>query len=193
MLALLRDVTQQRSLERQLAQTQKMDAIGRLAGGIAHDFNNLLTVILGYSQLLLNHIDHSHPMHAGLDKIRESAEKAGILTRQLVAFSKRQSLQPGILDLNQLVAGMEKMLRRIIGDHIELVTKLSPELGLVRADPSQIDQVLMNLVLNARDAMPRGGTVTLETADMEVPGAGRPTIVRALCDGRSNRHRRGHR
>jgi two-component system, cell cycle sensor histidine kinase and response regulator CckA len=167
-LSVIEDITERKLLEEQLRQSQKLEAVGRLAGGVAHEFNNLLTVILGYSQLLLNRTDCEHPMHAGLDKIRESAEKAGILTRQLVAFSRRQSLQPGILDLNKVVAGMEKMLRRIIGDRIELVTKLSPELGLVRADSSQIDQVVMNLVLNARDAMPQGGTVTLETADREV-------------------------
>ena len=109
-------------------------------------------------------------MHAGLEQIRESAGKAGTLTRQLMAFSRRESLQPGILDLNKVVAGMEKMLRRLIGDRIELVTKLSPAVGLVRADPSQIDQVLVNLILNAREAMPEGGTVTLETADVEVSG-----------------------
>jgi two-component system cell cycle sensor histidine kinase/response regulator CckA len=158
-LSVVEDITDRKLLEEQLRQSQKLEAVGRLAGGVAHEFNNLLTVILGYSQLLLNRIDREHPMHSGLDQIRESAGKAGILTRQLMAFSRRQSRQPGILDL---------MLRRIIGDGIELVTKLSPELGLVHADPSQIDQVMMNLVLNARDAMPRGGTVTLETANVEV-------------------------
>jgi two-component system cell cycle sensor histidine kinase/response regulator CckA len=167
-LSVVEDITDRKLLEEQLRQSQKLEAVGRLAGGVAHEFNNLLTVILGYSQLLLNRIDREHPMHSGLDQIRESAGKAGILTRQLMAFSRRQSRQPGILDLNKVVAGMEKMLRRIIGDGIELVTKLSPELGLVHADPSQIDQVMMNLVLNARDAMPRGGTVTLETANVEV-------------------------
>jgi two-component system cell cycle sensor histidine kinase/response regulator CckA len=170
-LSVIEDITERKALEEQLRQSQKLEAVGRLAGGVAHEFNNLLTVILGYSQLLLNHIDHKHPMHAGLDQIRESAGKAGILTRQLMAFSRRQSLQPGILDLNRVVAGMERMLRRLIGDRIELVTKLSPELGLVRADPSQIDQVLMNLILNARDAMPQGGTVTLETANVKISDA----------------------
>ncbi len=170
-LCVIEDITERKLLEEQLRQSHKLEAVGRLAGGIAHEFNNLLTVILGYSQLLLNHIDREHPMHAGLDQIRESAGKAGTLTRQLMAFSKRQSLQPGILDLNKVVASMEKMLQRNLGDRIELVTKLSPELGLVRADPGQIDQVVMNLILNARDAMPKGGTVTLETANVDVSAA----------------------
>ena len=169
-LSVIEDITDRKLLEEQLRQSQKLEAVGRLAGGVAHEFNNLLTVILGYSQLLLNRIDREHPMHAGLDQIRESAGKAGILTRQLMAFSRRESLQPGILDLNNVVAGMEKMLRRLIGDRIELVTKLSPAVGVVRADPSQIDQVLVNLILNAREAMPEGGMVTLETAAMEVSG-----------------------
>ena len=166
-LAVITDITERKALEEQLRQSHKLEAVGRLAGGVAHEFNNLLTVILGYSQLLLNHLDHEHPMHAGLDQIRGSAEKAGILTRQLMAFSRRQSLQPGILDLNKVVAGMEKTLVRLIGDEIQLVTKLRPDLGLARADPTEIEQALMNLALNARDAMPQGGTLTFETANVD--------------------------
>jgi len=166
-LAVIHDVTERRLFEEQLQQSHKLEAVGRLAGGVAHDFNNLLTVITGYSQLLLNRIDIEHPMHAGLDQIRQSADKAAVLTRQLLAFSRRQSMQPGILDLNTVVTDMEKMLRRLIGEHIELVTRLSPELGRVRADPSQIEEAIMNLALNARDAMPEGGTLTIETSKME--------------------------
>jgi two-component system cell cycle sensor histidine kinase/response regulator CckA len=151
-----------------------LEAVGRLAGGIAHDFNNLLTIITGYSQLLLNRIDLEHPMHGGLDQIRQSADKAAVLTRQLLAFSRRQAMQPGILDLNNVVRDVEKMLKRLIGEHIELVTRLGPELGRVRADASQIEEVIMNLALNARDAMPNGGTVTVGTsrAEFTVQGAG---------------------
>ena len=167
-LAVMQDVTERRLFEEQLHQSHKLEAVGRLAGGVAHDFNNLLTVITGYSQLLLNRIDREHPMHGGLDQIRVSADKAAVLTRQLLAFSRRQALQPAILDLNALLADMEKLLRRLIGEHIELITKFSPELGRVRADPSQIEEVIMNLALNARDAMPGGGTLTIETATMEL-------------------------
>jgi PAS domain S-box-containing protein len=166
-LAVIQDVTERRLLEEQLHQSHKLEAVGRLAGGIAHDFNNLLTVITGYSQLLLNRIDTDHPMHSGLDQIRVSADKAAVLTRQLLAFSRRQAMQPGILDLNAVITDVEKMLRRLIGEHIELKTLLSPELGRVRADASQIEEVIMNLALNARDAMPHGGTVTVETSRAE--------------------------
>src|SRR5262249_4324802 len=164
-LAVLQDITERRLLEEQLQQSNKLEAVGRLAGGVAHDFNNLLTVIAGYSQLLLNRIEVAHPMHSGLDQIRQSADKAAILTRQLLAFSRRQALQPAVIDLNGIVADMEKMLRRVIGEHIELVTRLRPGLGPVRADPSQIEEILMNLALNARDAMPQGGTLTIETSE----------------------------
>jgi two-component system cell cycle sensor histidine kinase/response regulator CckA len=166
-LSVIEDITDRKLLEEQLRQAHKLEAVGRLAGGVAHEFNNLLTVILGYSQLLLNHVDREHPSHMGLTQIRDSAEKATVLTRQLVAFSRRQSLQPGILDLNKVIADMEKMLRRLIGADIGLVTKLSPELGRVRADASQIEQVIVNLVLNARDAMPQGGSIIVETASVE--------------------------
>jgi hypothetical protein len=167
-LSVIEDITDRKLLEEQLRQAHKLEAVGRLAGGVAHEFNNLLTVILGYSQLLLNHVDREHPTHAGLDQIRDSAEKATILTRQLMAFSRRQSLRPGILDLNKVIADMEKMLRRLVGADIGLVTKLSPELGRVRADASQIEQVIVNLVLNAREAMPQGGSITVETASVEL-------------------------
>jgi CheY-like chemotaxis protein len=141
--------------------------VGRLAGGVAHDFNNLLTVIVGYSQLLLNRVDVEHPMHAGLDQIRQSADKAAALTRQLLAFSRRQPVQLSLIDLNSVITAMQKMLRRLIGEHIELVTKICAEPCNVRADSSQVEQVVLNLALNARDAMPGGGTCTIETATVE--------------------------
>jgi two-component system cell cycle sensor histidine kinase/response regulator CckA len=170
--SMIQDITERRLLEEQLRQAHKLEAVGRLAGGIAHDFNNLLTVITGYSQLLLNRLDSGHPMHAGLDEIRRSAEKAAALTRQLVAFSRRQSLKPAILDLNALVSDMDKMLRHVVearigGSRIELVTRLSADKVPVHADPSQIEQAILNLALNARDAMPDGGALTLETATVE--------------------------
>lgn len=170
-LSVIQDISERKLLEEQLRQAQKLEAVGRLAGGVAHDFNNILTVICGYSQLLLNRIDLEHPMRSGLDHIRQSADKAAVLTRQLLAFSRRQSLQPGILDLNQIVADMEKMLRRLVGEHIELATRLDPDLGRVQADPSQIEQVILNLVLNAREAMPQGGAIALETQMAECPAA----------------------
>ena len=171
-LAIIEDITERKLLEERLRQAHKLEAVGRLAGGIAHDFNNLLTVISGYSQLLLNRLDSGNPMQTGLDEIRRAAEKAAALTRQLVAFSKRQSLKPAILDLNAAVSGMEKMLSRAIGAQfgdarIELVTRLSPHVVQVQADASQIEQVILNLALNARDAMPNGGVLRLETATAE--------------------------
>jgi two-component system, cell cycle sensor histidine kinase and response regulator CckA len=167
-LAVMKDVTERRSLEEQLRLSQKMEAVGQLAGGVAHDFNNLLTVILGYGVLLLRDLGSEDPRRAPLEGIREAANRAAALTQQLLAFSRRQVLAPRLLDLNVVVADMDKMLRRLIGEHIELLTVLAPELGLVRADPSQIEQVIMNLVVNARDAMPTGGKLTIETADMEL-------------------------
>jgi two-component system cell cycle sensor histidine kinase/response regulator CckA len=167
-LAIARDISERKLLQDQLQQSNKLEAVGRLAGGVAHDFNNLLTVIAGYSQLLLNRIQPDHPMFAGLDQIRLSADRAAVLTRQLLAFSRRQPLQPAVLDLNQVLGDMGKMLRRLIGEHIELATSHCPEPCLVHADASQIEQIVMNLVLNANDAMPEGGTVTIETANIEL-------------------------
>ena len=171
-LSTIQDITERKLLEEQLLQAQKLEAVGRLAGGIAHDFNNLLTIITGYSQLLLNRLDSGHPMHAGLDEIRRSAEKGSALTRQLVAFSRRQSLKPAVLDLNAVVSDMNKMLRRVVDARagrapIELVTRLSADSVQAHADPSQIEEVILNLALNARDAMPNGGALTLETATVE--------------------------
>ncbi len=163
-----RDVTERRNLRRQFQQAQKMEAVGRLAAGIAHDFNNLLTVINGYTELLLSQPAEAHgggaQARARVAGIRKAGERAAGLTKQLLAFSRQQVLEPRLLDLNAVVAEMEPMLRRILGEDLKLATALSPGLGTVRADPGQIGQVLMNLVVNARDAMPDGGTLTIETS-----------------------------
>jgi len=165
---IVRDVTAERELERQLTASQKMEAIGRLAGGVAHDFNNLLTVITSYADLILEDLAPAHPQREDLTEIRKAAITAASLTRQLLAFSRQQVLQPVPLDLNAVVAGTEKMLRRLIGEHIDLVTILSPNIGIVKADPGQLEQVIMNLTVNARDAMPAGGRLTIETADVDM-------------------------
>src|SRR6266851_4279923 len=166
-----RDVSEQRHLEEQFRQAQKMEAVGQLAGGIAHDFNNLLTAILGNTQLLLRDLPPGDAKRGDVEEIREASERAASLTRQLLAYSRRQMLQPEVLDLNVVVAEMDKMLRRLIGEHIALVTVLAPDLGHVRADPNQIEQVIVNLVVNARDAMPDGGKLTIETANIDLDDA----------------------
>ena len=160
------DITERKSLEAQLRQSQKMEAVGQLAGGIAHDFNNLLTVINGYSELMLLSLPVEHPHCATFEQIRQAGEKASRLIRQLMAFSRQQVLQPKVLDLNAVVANIDTMLQRVIGEDIDLLTILSPGLASVKADPGQIEQVLMNLLVNARDAMPAGGRLTIETADV---------------------------
>ncbi len=152
----------------ELIQAQKMEAIGRLAGGIAHDFNNLLTAISGYAQLLLERLPAPDPAHADLEEIKKATGRAGALTRQLLAFSRKQVLQPRVLGLNEVILNMEKMLRRLLGEHIELVTCLAQGLGRVKADPLQLEQVIMNLAINGADAMPRGGRLILETDNAEL-------------------------
>lgn len=160
-----RDITARKQLEEQLRQSQKMEALGRLAGGIAHDFNNLMTVISGYVGMMKRRMDDPVLMSRGLEEIGMAGERATRLTRQLVAFGRKQILQPQVVDLNSIVSNMDKMLRRLIGGEIELVTILGKRLGSVKADPGQLEQVIVNLVLNARDAMPKGGRITIETAN----------------------------
>ena len=160
------DVTERRTLEEQLRQSQKMEAVGRLAGGVAHDFNNLLNLIIGYAALLLESTALDDPARNRVEQIDKAAQRAASLTRQLLAFSRKQVLEPKVLNVNAIVEELDKMLRRLIGEHIDLVTVLSPFLGRVKADPSQIEQVIMNLAVNARDAMPRGGKLIIETANV---------------------------
>jgi signal transduction histidine kinase/CheY-like chemotaxis protein len=154
-------------LQQQLQQSQKMEAIGRLAGGIAHDFNNLLTAITGYCDLILMSLRPADPLYQHGQEIHKAAERATSLTGQLLAFSRKQVISPKLLDLNAVLADMDKMLRRLIGEDIELVTVHRSGLGIVRADPGQIEQVLLNLAVNARDAMPHGGKLTVETANID--------------------------
>jgi PAS domain S-box-containing protein len=159
-----------RQTEQRLRQAQKMEAVGQLAGGIAHDFNNLLTIILGRIDRVQRRVGDGNPLQHDLELISTTATRAAALTRQLLTFSRNQVLQPRVLDLNEAVRGTVNMLQRLIGEHIRLVTVLPNGLGAVRADPAQLEQVIMNLVVNARDAMPAGGTVTIETAGVEADG-----------------------
>ncbi|MDX6710042.1 MAG: hypothetical protein QOH96_1058 [Blastocatellia bacterium] len=165
-LSAVRDITERKHLEEQLRQSQKMEAIGRLAGGIAHDFNNLLTVISGYCELTLRRLQPEDAVIPNLEEIRTAAGRAATLTRQLLAFSRKQLLQPKVLDLNALISDLERMLRRLIGEDIDLQTVLKPELSRVNADPGQIEQVIMNLVVNACDAMPDGGRLIIGTENL---------------------------
>jgi PAS domain S-box-containing protein len=165
---MVENVTERRRLEGELQHSQRMEAVGRLAGGVAHDFNNLLTVIGGYVDFLQETVGPDSPMVGDITNIKNAADRAVALTRQLLAFSRRQMLQPVVLSLNEVVTDLEKILVRVIGEDVHLLTKLDPALGQVRADAGQIEQVIMNLVINARDALPEGGKVTVETANVEL-------------------------
>lgn len=157
-----------RQSEKQFRQSQKMEAVGRLAGGIAHDFNNLLTVIMGYSQVLSTELGPDHPLRGKIEETQKASERAATLIRQLLTFSSKQSLDPKVLSLNTTVTSLESLLRRLIGEDIRFVSKLDPTNGRLRADQAQLEQVLVNLVVNARDAMPKGGILTIETAQVEL-------------------------
>ena len=156
-MAVKRDVTQHLQLERQFQQAQKLESIGRLAGGVAHDFNNILTVINGYSDFLITALDQTDPLWSSADEIRKAGQRAASLTKQLLAFSRKQVIEPKIMDVNTTIRESEQMLQRLIGEDIILGTRLDPFLGQVMADPEQVHQVIMNLVINARDALPDGG------------------------------------
>jgi len=168
------DVTDLKQLEQQLAQSQKVEAVGRLAGGVAHDFNNILTAISGYSELTLRRFGPEEPLRYNLEQISRAADRAASLTRQLLAFSRKQTLQPKVLDLGLVVDDVQKMLHRLIGEDIELLTKAAPNLRYIQADPGQIEQVILNLAVNARDAMPTGGRLLIETSNASVPT---PTVA----------------
>lgn len=162
------DITERKHLEMQLQQSHRMEAVGRLAGGIAHDFNNLLTIIKGYAELAVNRANVPAPILGDLQQIGDASERATSLVRQLLAFSRRQVLQPRSLDINSIVQGLDKLLQRLMGADIEMITSCSLEAGVVKADPAQIEQVIMNLVVNARDAMPTGGRLVIETSNVEL-------------------------
>ena len=161
------DVTEREHLQAQVRSMQQMEAIGRLAGGIAHDFNNLMNIVLGHAELLAAETDLTDRVKSGLGQVYKAAERAASLTRQLLAFSRKQVLQPRVVNLNEIVTDIEKMLSRVIGEDIELVSRLDASLARVKADPIQVQQVLMNLAVNARDAMPHGGTLLIETSNLE--------------------------
>ncbi|MGB9464367.1 MAG: ATP-binding protein, partial [Candidatus Acidiferrum sp.] len=162
------DITERKLLENQLQQSRRMEAVGRLAGGIAHDFNNLLTIIKGYAELAQQRTGSPPELRADVQQIENASERASTLIRQLLAFSRRQVLQPKIIDLNAIVLGLDKLLGRLMGEHIEMVTRCGANVGNVKADPAQIEQVIMNLVVNARDAMPKGGRLMVETFNVEL-------------------------
>jgi PAS domain S-box-containing protein len=168
-ITMSRDITEHRAMEERLRQSQKMEAIGTLAGGVAHDFNNILMVISGYSQVLIDALAKEPKLRSHVEQMQRAGERAASLTRQLLAFSRKQTTQPEPLNLNHVVTGMEKMLLRLIGENITITTKLAPELGAVNADAGQLEQVILNLAVNARDAMPQGGQLTLETKNLDFP------------------------
>jgi two-component system, cell cycle sensor histidine kinase and response regulator CckA len=170
-MAIFVDIAERKHLEEQLRQSVKMEGLGRLAGGVAHDFNNLLTVIGGRSYLLLSQLPEGHPMRPDLVLIQQTGDRAAALTRQLLAFSRKQTLKPAVINLNGIVSGMRALLERVLGEDVDLIMDLDPSLGHVTADPGQIEQVIVNMAVNARDAMPEGGQLTLETRHVDVDPA----------------------
>ena len=172
--AIAEDITERRLLEDQFRQAQKMEAVGRLAGGIAHDFNNLLMVISGYTEVLLDQLTPGHPLHAKAEAIQQASDRATTLTRQLLAFSRKQLLELKVIDVNAIVTDMERLLRPLIGEDIELTTSLAPNIGCTRADAGQLEQVIMNLVVNAKDAMPSGGKISIRTDGVNLDDSYRP-------------------
>jgi two-component system cell cycle sensor histidine kinase/response regulator CckA len=167
LLCLAQDITERRRLEEQIRHSQKMQAVGQLAGGVAHDFNNQLTIIIGYTEMLLEILEDNEFAREPLELIRKAGEHCGALTRQLLVYSRMQVHLPAVLDLNKVVRDCEESLRKVVGDDIELITMLDPDLGNIEADPSLLEQVLLNLAVNARDAMPAGGRLTIETVSDE--------------------------
>jgi two-component system cell cycle sensor histidine kinase/response regulator CckA len=172
--AIAEDITERRMLEDQFRQSQKMEAVGRLAGGIAHDFNNLLMVVSGYTEVLLDQLPAGHPLQTKAQAIRQASDRATALTRQLLAFSRKQHLELKVIDLNAIVTDMERLLRPLIGEDIEVSTSLAPTTGCTRADAGQLEQVIMNLVVNAKDAMPNGGKLSIRTAAVTLDESYRP-------------------
>jgi len=164
-IAFVNDISDRKQLEERLLQAQKMEAVGRLAGGVAHDFNNMLTVIAGYNRMILDELSPLDPLRGCAEEVLKAADRAGALTKQLLAFSRRQIMQPCVMNVNTAVEHTEKMLRRLIGEDVELVLSLREDIGNIKADPNHIEQAIVNLALNARDAMPKGGRITLETAN----------------------------
>jgi PAS domain S-box-containing protein len=167
-IAFVNDISDRKRLEAQLLQSQKMEAVGRLAGGVAHDFNNMLTVIAGYNRMILDDLSPLDPLRGCAEEVLKAADRAAALTRQLLAFSRRQIMQPCVMGVNETVERTENMLRRLIGEDVELVLALAADAGNIRADPNHIEQAIVNLALNARDAMPNGGRITVETANVHL-------------------------
>jgi two-component system, cell cycle sensor histidine kinase and response regulator CckA len=185
-LGVAADITARKHLEEQLLQSQKMEAVGQLAGGVAHDFNNVLTAIKGFGELAMVQLDEQHAVREDIVEICAAADRAAALTQQLLAFSRRQLLVPVLLSPNTVVEGISKLLARLIGAEVQCETRLSVDVGLVRADPGQLEQVLVNLAVNARDAMPNGGTLTIETADvlLDDEAAAHLSLVEVVNPGR---------